>query len=541
MAVGDAHIGPAAAPPLSPLPAVRVDVAQCRFLQGNPLLANDNTYLTALVATSAAVPVVAAMVTVASYIAPFPATWHEWIAVPLGAIITLVAWLLSALPCRRFAFAVYANRCSYSSLFNHLRDLQSRLYTLDDKRRKDPENPLVRSDAYSIAFTAIATWCEDIERELKCRGLCWLLATGYINMWRGLHHAEEAMIEIEPAEAVLNKAIHDELCLQGSNMNNSEELLDKLRIAVKRLRATKAISRVARRHDEASLAVRRFRMPVVVSARWRSGAEIAAVADDLPVTIVVLLESELQLVRLRELAARDVVAIDLRVVLHSRAVGNLGVACYLPEACIVALGRARKLVLGGCDGNVRAKIVVCLLVVTGRELLQKIRAGGSCPGCGVAGRDEIECGITDAAGQRDTDHKEAAQDGQAPPPVDWPWLSTLRTRHTGGRWGMLDINSGHPRRALWHCATFSRSVGWSESRGIRAIRLVLIALWSRHTVHSSSSHLYLVAALAIDTCLYSYISSRITPARWACTRSSWSCACFACARVVRFLPMTSSV
>src|SRR5579885_1682692 len=238
MAVGDAHIGPAA-PPLSPLPAVaNTDAAQRRFLQGNPLLSNDNPYLTALVATSAAVPVVAAMVTVASYVAPFPATWHEWIAVPLGAIITLVAWLLSALPCRRFASAVYANRCSYGSLFNQLRDVQSRLCTLDDKRRKDPENPLVKSDAYNIAFTEIATWCEDIERELKCRGLSWLLATGYINMWRGLHHAEEAMIEIEPAEAVLNKAIHDELCLQGSNMNNSEELLDKLRIAVKVLSVT---------------------------------------------------------------------------------------------------------------------------------------------------------------------------------------------------------------------------------------------------------------------------------------------------------------
>ncbi len=239
MAVGDAQIGPAAVPPLSPLPAaVSTDAAQRRFLQGNPLLSNDNTYLTALVATSAAVPVVAAMVTVASYVAPFPATWHEWIAVPLGAIITLVVWLLSALPCRRFASAVYANRCSYGSLFNQLRDLQSRLCALDDKRRKDPENPLVKSDAYQIAFTEIATWCEDIERELKCRGLSWLLATGYINMWRGLHHAEEAMIEIEPAEAVLNKAIHDELCLQGSNMNNSEELLDKLRIAVKMLSAT---------------------------------------------------------------------------------------------------------------------------------------------------------------------------------------------------------------------------------------------------------------------------------------------------------------
>src|SRR5579885_455386 len=246
---------------------------------------------------------------------------------------------------------------------------------------------------------------------------------------------------------------------------------------------------------------------MAVSARWRSGATIAAVADDLPVAIGVLLEGELELVRLRELAARNVVAVDLRVVLHRRAVGNLGVARYLPEALIVELGGVRKLVLCGCDGNVRAKIVVCLLVVTGRELLQKIRAGGGCPGCSIAGRDEIECGITDAAGQRGTDHKEAAQDGQAPPPVDRSCLPALRARHTRGSRGMLDINSGHPRRALWHCATFSRSVGWSASRGVRAIRLILIASWSRHTVHPSSSHLisfWLLLSLSISVSIAIY-------------------------------------
>lgn len=240
MAVEDAQIGPVPVllPPASLSAPASADAAHQRVLHGNPLLTNDNTYLTALVATSAAIPIVAALVTVASYVAPFPATWHTWIAVPLGALIALVIWLLSALPCRRFASAVYANRCSYGSLFNQLRDLQARLYALDKKRREHPDNPLLKSDAYTIAFAEISTWCEDIERELKCKGLCWLLATGYINMWRGLHHAEEAMIEIEPTEAVLNKAIHDELCLQDSNMNNNEDLLDKLRTAVKMLSAS---------------------------------------------------------------------------------------------------------------------------------------------------------------------------------------------------------------------------------------------------------------------------------------------------------------
>ncbi len=210
---------------------------------------NDNTYLTALVASSAAVPIVAAMITVGIYVAPFSATWYSWIAVPLGAIITLIVWLLFAIPCRRFASARYANRCSYGSLINQLRDLRARLHVLDDRQ---PGAPL--SDTCKIALEEARAWCDDLEWEIKCKGLCWLLATGYINMWKLLHHAEEALIEIEPIEAIINTAIHDELCLQDSNVSNSEVLLDKLRVAVKRLSpsATVYLTKQSREHEASS-------------------------------------------------------------------------------------------------------------------------------------------------------------------------------------------------------------------------------------------------------------------------------------------------
>src|SRR6266516_3899640 len=202
-------------------------------------LTNDNTYFTALVASSAAVPIVAAMITVAVYVAPFPANWHLWIAVPLGAIITLITWLLFAIPCRRFASAIYANRCSYGSLINQLRDLRARLHVLDDRQQGKSGAP--PSDTCKIALEEAHTWCDDIEWELTCKGLCWLLATGYINMWKLLHHAEEALIEVEPIEAVINTAVHDELCLQNSNISNSEVLLDKLRMAVKKMSPSAAV------------------------------------------------------------------------------------------------------------------------------------------------------------------------------------------------------------------------------------------------------------------------------------------------------------
>jgi len=194
---------------------------------------NDSGYLTGLVASSAAVPIVAAMITVAVYIALFPAPGHRWIAIPLGAIITVIAWLLFAIPCRRFASAIYANRCSYGSLINQLRDLNTRLKVLDG--RQQGNSGAAPSDTCKIALEEAHVWCDDIECELKSKGLCWLLGTGYINVWKLLHHAEEALIEVEPIEAVVTKSLKDELCLQDSHIGNSEVLLDKLRIAVKKL------------------------------------------------------------------------------------------------------------------------------------------------------------------------------------------------------------------------------------------------------------------------------------------------------------------
>ena len=200
---------------------------------------NDNTYFTALIASSAAVPIVASMITVAVYVAPFSQDLHRWIAVPLGAIITVIFWLLFAIPCRRFALASKANRCSYGNLVNQLNDLTVRLDVLESSQEENTFPP--PSNISKIAYKSARAWRDDIKGALECKGLCWLLATGYINMWKLLHHAEEALIEIEPIETVINRAVHDELCIQDSNMSNSEELLDKLRIAGQKLSPSAAV------------------------------------------------------------------------------------------------------------------------------------------------------------------------------------------------------------------------------------------------------------------------------------------------------------
>ncbi len=50
-----------------------------------------------------------------------------------------------------------------------------------------------------------------------------------------MHRIDEAFLEIEPVEAVIHNALHDEMSLQSSTLTNREDLLNKLRRAVKML------------------------------------------------------------------------------------------------------------------------------------------------------------------------------------------------------------------------------------------------------------------------------------------------------------------
>ncbi len=56
-----------------------------------------------------------------------------------------------------------------------------------------------------------------------------------MSAWKLMHRIDEAFIEIEPVEAVIHDALHDEMSLQGSTLTNKDDLLNKLRRAVKKL------------------------------------------------------------------------------------------------------------------------------------------------------------------------------------------------------------------------------------------------------------------------------------------------------------------
>ena len=60
----------------------------------------------------------------------------------------------------------------------------------------------------------------------------WALATGYLSVLSSLHRAEEALIVVEPPDAVVGDALHDALSLEDSTIDNSDRLLRILRPAL---------------------------------------------------------------------------------------------------------------------------------------------------------------------------------------------------------------------------------------------------------------------------------------------------------------------
>jgi hypothetical protein len=60
----------------------------------------------------------------------------------------------------------------------------------------------------------------------------WLLGIGYVRLWERVHRGEEALIMVQPTERVIADALGDQLRLQGSSIDNRDELLLRVRTAV---------------------------------------------------------------------------------------------------------------------------------------------------------------------------------------------------------------------------------------------------------------------------------------------------------------------
>lgn len=63
----------------------------------------------------------------------------------------------------------------------------------------------------------------------------WVTAVGYVNLWRALHRAEEALIDVEPVPSLVGDALHDDLSLENSTIKEHARLRAVVRTAIRSL------------------------------------------------------------------------------------------------------------------------------------------------------------------------------------------------------------------------------------------------------------------------------------------------------------------
>jgi hypothetical protein len=223
---------------------------------------SSDAFGAAFMATAPMVPMLGSVLIVICYLLGKNVTEFP---VLTGSIIALIAWVLLASFYRSFTSADRANITSYNELCQRLDKLNSRLQVDCNSDRElekiecreawmhsvhiagklGVRNDWLAGEGGKSIATKLGLKIASIvppdkdkkpDDDLKpARGLPWVLATGYINLWNRIHRAEELLIMTMRGNAVIQGAIHDELRLVGSSIRNRSILLPKLRMAVREL------------------------------------------------------------------------------------------------------------------------------------------------------------------------------------------------------------------------------------------------------------------------------------------------------------------
>jgi hypothetical protein len=206
-----------------------------------PIIRQDsdstNGVVAALGSTAALVPItVAEAGSVIAFIAP-QALLHSWahavqdLALAIGTLSALVVWFAVSWFYRHSATAERQNVEVYAELCQRYAELDAQLATwCVDSANVDPVK--------RAAYVAACAHRDAIASELGLgsspapKGLRWVLATGYIAVWKRLHRAEEALISIQPTDIVASEAVFDEMRIQGSNLPTCPQLVSKIRYAL---------------------------------------------------------------------------------------------------------------------------------------------------------------------------------------------------------------------------------------------------------------------------------------------------------------------
>lgn len=194
------------------------------------LLAYGETYVATLLTTVPIVPTVLGVAVLVVYLATDPGTVLHDHALYLGSTVALAAWAFAAPLLSWLAVVDTAQARSYGELVFRTRNLRQRVRGLDHPASQPGRDSTVDQ---------VLDYVRDLERELGISGdppagLRYALGTGYVNLWREVHRAEELLIELEPDAEAIAGAVYDGLRLRRSAIPNSDELAKRLDTALRR-------------------------------------------------------------------------------------------------------------------------------------------------------------------------------------------------------------------------------------------------------------------------------------------------------------------
>jgi hypothetical protein len=90
------------------------------------------------------------------------------------------------------------------------------------RRQSGPPSPTTSVETWRVARAEVERQLREIAREREKRGARWVLGTGYVTLWQRLHRAQEALIDLQPTDAVIKHAQRDVLRIHNSTISNSD-------------------------------------------------------------------------------------------------------------------------------------------------------------------------------------------------------------------------------------------------------------------------------------------------------------------------------
>ncbi|GAC1369412.1 MAG: hypothetical protein NVS2B12_27900 [Ktedonobacteraceae bacterium] len=221
-----------------------------------PLKPRSASYWAVLVLAGSLVPLPIAAATITATLHIIRTDWStivpmvspKLLVIFIGALGTLLLWLLASLPFKRFTTFDAANVHSASHLRRHILALKSGLKIIYEHiHSKDAKEKTLHAFRaanpydYDLALDDVCSCLCEANWQVERGHLSWIMGSGYIEVWNFVQRAEEAMLGIAPREYVIREALHDEASIAGSTIANRDYILSNIKTAVKLLSPSASI------------------------------------------------------------------------------------------------------------------------------------------------------------------------------------------------------------------------------------------------------------------------------------------------------------